>query len=102
MCNCLLLFHVLRLFVDGFLNAVNLRIYGPSVIKAILREPQFPDRNLELVHECFGEQQVYEIRKTDEEGKSEAWVWKEKRARKKSPDGLSHLNQNIIIIKKIW
>ena len=34
---------VLRLFVDGFLSAVNLRIYGSSVIEAILREPRFPD-----------------------------------------------------------
>ena len=38
-----LLFPVLRLFVDGFLNAVKLRIYGSSVIKTILRELRFPD-----------------------------------------------------------
>ena len=43
MCNCRLLFPVLRLYADGFLNAVKLRIYGSFVIKAILREPLFPD-----------------------------------------------------------
>ena len=37
---------MLRLFVDGFLNAVKLRIYGSSVIKAILREPRFPDKDI--------------------------------------------------------
>ena len=34
---------MLRLFADGLLNAVKLRICGSSVIKAILREPRFPD-----------------------------------------------------------
>ena len=36
---------VLRLFIDGSLNAVKLQIYGSSVIKTILREPWFPDRD---------------------------------------------------------
>ena len=49
LCNCRLLFPVLRLFVDGYLNAVKLRIYGSSVIKAILREPRFPDRCPHLI-----------------------------------------------------
>ena len=39
-----LLFLVLRLFVDGSLYAVKLRIYGSSVIKTIIREPRFPDK----------------------------------------------------------
>ena len=34
---------MLRLFANGFRNAVKLRIYGSSVIEAILREPRFPD-----------------------------------------------------------
>ena len=37
---------MLRLFVDGSLNAVKLRIYGSSVIKTIIREPRFPDSYL--------------------------------------------------------
>ena len=36
---------VLRLFIDGSLNAVKLQIYGSSMIKTILREPRFPDSN---------------------------------------------------------
>ena len=37
---------MLRVFVDGFFNAVKLRSYGSSVIKAILRELRFPDTEL--------------------------------------------------------
>ena len=46
-----LLFPVLRLFVDGSLNAVKLRIYGSSVIKTIyiLREPRFPDKCVNVI-----------------------------------------------------
>ena len=39
---------MLRLFVGGSLNAVKLRIDGSSVIKAILREPRFPD-NVDVI-----------------------------------------------------
>ena len=38
-----LLFPVLRLFVDGSLNAVNVRIYESTVIKTVLREPWLHD-----------------------------------------------------------
>ena len=36
---------MLRLFIDGSLNAVKLRIHGSSVIKTMIGEPQFPDNN---------------------------------------------------------
>ena len=41
---------MLRLFVDGSLNAVKLRIDGSSVIKAILREPRFPDTHGDYIY----------------------------------------------------
>ena len=46
---------MLRLFVDGSLNAVKLRIYGSSGIKAILREPQFPDKTIKGIFQFFNE-----------------------------------------------
>ena len=63
----------------------------------------------ELLQECFPKHSRMgtERNKTKRQTKTvrrEALVWKEaKRARKKtSPDGLSHPNQNTIIINKIW
>ena len=58
--------------------------------------------NGELMHECFpkhsrmGTARMKYDKETDKEDKKKAWVWKEaKRAQKKrSPDGLSHPNQN--------
>ena len=49
---------MLRLFADGSLNAVKLRIYGSSVIEAILREPRFPDTIATRICEFMPKEQL--------------------------------------------
>ena len=53
---------------------------------------------------AWEQQELNKIKKQTKKVRREACVWKEaKRARKKtSPDGLSHPNQNTIIINIIW
>ena len=66
--------------------------------------------NGELMHECFpkhlrmGTARTKRDKETDEDGKKRG-VSMEKAKRgtnKRSPVGLSHPNQNTIIINKIW
>ena len=62
----------------------------------------------ELMHECFpkhsrmGTARTKEDKETDEDGKKRGLSMKRSKAgtNKRSPDGLSHPNQNTIIINK--
>ena len=65
--------------------------------------------NGELMHECFpkhwrmGTARMKEDKETDEEDKNRGVSAERTKAdtKKRSPDGLSHPNQNTIIINKI-
>ena len=65
--------------------------------------------NGELVHECFPKHSRMGTartndKETDEDGKKRGLSMERSKAgtNKRSPDGLSHPNQNTIIINKIW
>ena len=64
----------------------------------------------ELMHDCFpkhscmGTARIKEDKETDEDDEKRSVSMERSKVgrNKKSPDGLSHLNQNTIIINKIW
>ena len=64
----------------------------------------------ELMHECFPKQlrmgtaRMKEDNETDKDIQKRGMSMEKSTAgtNKRSPDGLSHLNQNTIIINKIW
>ena len=64
----------------------------------------------ELMHKCFpkhsrmGTARTKLDKETDEDGKKRGLSMERSKAgtNKRSPDGLSHPNQNTIIINKIW
>ena len=66
--------------------------------------------NGELMHECFpkhsrmGTARTKEDKETDEDDTKRGVSMERSKAgtNKRSPDGLSHPNQNTIIINKIW
>ena len=64
----------------------------------------------ELMHECFhkysrtGTARTKKDKETDEDGKKRGVSMERSKAgtNKRSPEGVSHPNQNTIIINKIW